>query len=342
MEKEAVIRVKGKNVPLSNWRFVDPVYDRNMDSFLSDKTKKDYIKMIFSANGSKPTPSQSDYYVRTSGKTKSGIVVTGSNHEMAITDTVTHGEESVIDHALEKAGEDDLLEIIAFSGKEGGGPISCCGNCRDAIQEYCPDDLVLLSGSVKGGAVSVMNARDLFHGDFRRGNDIRGFAEQYKYIDQAFYAASSSYDIYADKKKASMYGAVIVSDCKAFKGSFFGDVSYHPILPIGAAICNFRDSTMDAMRLQRVSEIVIVTFGCPADIPYKDRQHALEFSQSIAAYSGKEDWAIPIRIFKTDRAGNFEDSRVTNTREWLPFPFSPKHLGKDQEMKAGIAKFLMP
>ena len=69
---------------------------------------------VLEAQEARATPYQSGYHVNTGAVTKGGHSVRGSNHEMGITNTITHGEEAVITAALELYGDSDPIAYMAF------------------------------------------------------------------------------------------------------------------------------------------------------------------------------------------------------------------------------------
>ncbi|MDD4878144.1 MAG: hypothetical protein PHO02_03855 [Candidatus Nanoarchaeia archaeon] len=283
---------------------------------------------------SKATPLQSNYHVNTGAVTRNGKIVLGSNHEMAITDTITHGEEAVIAAALEKYGKDDPIQVIAFAGAEGEEIGSPCGNCRDAIRQYADlDNLVIINAPTAGGTAVVVPGNAYFKNDFAEANaEEKAWLLESDALAQALKAEKTAYDVYLAKSSPKIYGAAIACDNGlVFRGSYRGDVAYHPELPISAAIGNFRDGSDDACR-KSVKMIVVASAGSMPDVMYKDRQHALEFAEAIQSLNNKSGIPLPVylangrQVFKTD------------TNEWLPFRFSPKHLGLEKAIAGGYEK----
>src|SRR3989338_169019 len=98
------------------WNFINGLDKKPIDS-----VNPIWISALEAALQSQATPFQSGYHVNTGGATRNGKIVSGANHEMAITDTITHGEEAVIANALGQYGKDDPLQVIVFTGLGGGG-----------------------------------------------------------------------------------------------------------------------------------------------------------------------------------------------------------------------------
>ena len=252
----------------------------------------------------------------------------GSNHEFAITDTLTHAEGAVIVAALEIVGIDDKLKVLAFAIDKSieGQVYSPCGNCRDAIAEYCHEDLVVVSGPANGGTITVVSGQEFFFNDYQYfiGNPNEAA------VSAAFAASQRAY---ADKE---VYGATIVTPNKIYAGSFLGDAAYHPALPVFASIVNLRDSEYNPAKTL-VQELVIVGQDAPPRVLYKDRQYFLEFSAAVNAFNHETE-PIPVKLYQTDADGNVLMAWQTNSYEWLPYSFDPANLGMD--MAAGIAKLV--
>lgn len=322
----------------SKWRFVNPITNNDLAETEDHALLEKYSELIGLAAGSKPTPRQSGYPVHTAAMTESGIMVKGSNHEHGVTDTLTHGEEGAIAAALEEAGENDPVKIIAFASPHEK-LITPCGNCRDIIAEYCSKELVIVSGRKEGGLAYVMPGKEYFLDNFRRLK-LSGLEDTitFKGFLGALKAERTAYDIYTSPEK--IYGAAIVTQKgEVFRGSFRGDVAYHAVCPISAAISNFRDGSDDPGRLN-VKEMVIASTCHQPKIPYKERQHMLEFAEGIQAYNNKSGQPLPVKIFQADEQGQVIKGWKTDTNQWYPLPFSPAHLGMENKLKEGIGKLV--
>lgn len=317
---------------MAKWEFIDGLTQKAIE-----QPDKKWFSAIRAALKSKATPLQSNYHVNAGAVTRSGKVVSGSNHEMAITDTITHGEEAVIAAALEKYGIDEPIQVIAFAGLEGGHIASPCGNCRDAIKQYADlDNLVIINAARTGGKAVVVPGSAYFKSSFNEpDNDIeKSRILCSNGLKQALKAEQAAYDTYLTKTSPLLYGAAIVCENGlVFRGSYRGDVAYHPELPISAAIGNFRDGSDDITR-KSIIWLVVASASHIPDVMYKDRQHALEFAEAIQSLNKKSGIPLPVYLV------NAAESRVlkTDTHEWLPFSFSPKHLGLENEIAAGYEK----
>jgi len=314
---------------MPKWNFINGLTKQAIDS-----VDPRWISAIKAALKSKATPVQSNYHVNAGAVTRSGGIVTGSNHEMAITDTITHGEEAVIAAALEKYGSGDPIQVIAFAGAEGPDIASPCGNCRDAIWQYTDlNNLMIINAPRTGGAAVAVPGHAYFMGTFdeiygEEKAEILGSGA----LEQALKAERTAYGAYLTKASPGIYGAAIACENGlVFRGSYRGDVAYHPDLPISAAIANFRDGS-DVPERKHVKMIVVTSAVNIPNVMYKDRQHALEFAEAIQPLNGRP--GIPLPVYLANAGHVFR----TDTNEWLPFCFSPKHLGLEKAIAGGYEK----
>ncbi|HIH32036.1 TPA: hypothetical protein HA235_04985 [Candidatus Woesearchaeota archaeon] len=311
---------------MSEWTFKNGISNKLVDA------DPRWISAIETALQSKATPLQSGYHVNTGAITKNGNIVIGSNHEMAITDTITHGEEAVIAAALEKYGMDDKIQVIAFAGLGGGEIPASCGNCRDALKQYTDvENLIMINAPKEGGEAVFVPGKVFFKDDFTKLSESP--FQEYKEILHAQLADFMAYDIYSKKPNPNMYGAAIVcEDGDVFRGSFRGNVSYHPVLPISAAIGNLRDSR-DYSKRFKVKCIVVASENHIPNVLYKDRQDALEFAEAMQALNGKKGKSLDVYLVSYSITKEYSHKIFhTDTNEWLPHAFSPSRLGLEDKM----------
>ena len=316
---------------MPKWKFIDG-FSKKPIEHINPK----WELALESALKSKATPTQSGYHVNAGGVTKSGNISFGSNHEMGITDTSTHGEEAVISYALDQYGKEDPIQIIAYAGLEGGGKIvGSCGNCRDIIEEYTDlESLVIINGPREGGIASIIPGKSFFKDDFNKIHpNNKKFFKNNPGIIEALKAEKNAYDIYSPSN-TKIYGAsIFCGSGEIFRGGFRGNVSYHPDLPISSAIANFRDGSDEPER----KNIIFITIASSKGIPkvlYKDRQDAMEFAEAMQSLNGKSGVPLPVYLIDAKNKKAFK----TDTYEWLPYPFSPKNLGLENKIAEGYKR----
>ena len=301
------------------WTFIDGITRQQVTP------SESWFSAISAALKSHATPDQSGYHVNAGAVSRDGHIVFGANHEMAKNDTVTHGEEAVIS-ALTSQYPDDLIHVLAFVGV-GGTIASPCGNCRDALKRYADlENLVIINAPKNGGESIVVCGKEFYKESFT-AVPHPGMILASNGLVAARKAERDAYDVYS-KNSLPAYGAAIVCDGCIFRGSYHGNVAYHPNLPISAAIGNFRDSDDPARK--NVLSIIVAAEEMPV-VHYKDRQDALEFAEAMQALNGREG-PLPVYIVAGD------DIYKTDTEEWLPYPFSPSHLGMQDRIVEGYRK----
>lgn len=308
---------------------------------ISDPDER-WTQALEAALHSRATPRQSGYHVHTGGVTQSGEVVFGANHEIGITSTSAHGEEDMINHAVNIYGEEDPVEIIAFAGLGGGEIIPPhCGNCRDVINEYTSiNQLTVINGPKEGGRAIVMPGSTYFNDTFPEVTNDTLIQEinNSEGLDEAVAAVKRSYDIQATDKTPTRYGAAIVMGDDTFSGSFLGDTAYHSIYPLAAAIIHYRESKRRCKENSLIKEIYITAPEDNFKVMYRDRQHILEFTQGSQLFNNQQQSNVPIFLISTDSRDEITQIRKTNTDEWLPYPFSPANLGLESELARGFGK----
>lgn len=324
--------------------FIDPMTQRDVTRTLTPEKRYNFGELIQFATKSKATPYQSNYFVKTAAMTQSGKFVIGSNHEMALTETITHGEEAVIARALDNYGDQDKIVTIAFEGptnEDGKAYIgSPCGNCRDSIEQYCDmDALVLLEGSSKKGPISYMPGNRFFFEDYETARKTPGNEAGFLQAKKGLHTA---YDYLVPKEKQDqLYGAAILTeDGRIFRGSFKGDAAFHAVNPISAALCNLRDSADDPERIN-LKEVYVVGKKQKPKVLYKDRQHLLEMVEAMRIYKGDDPLEpIPITLYQLGGRNQVQKAWKTDSQEWLPHSFSAAAFGMDKKIKEGIEKLV--
>ena len=313
---------------MNGWYFFN---ERNkpIDRILTNTVKSELIELVEYASLSKPSPNQSNYFVRTAGLTERGIKVKGGNHEKGITDTLSHGEEAVIIAAAEES-PNDPLKYIVFSGEHDGIARSC-GNCRDSIKERCPDALIA-NGVKKNRHIHVIDAKRFFFDNFDQftESDIKimpGFNE-------ACYAMRFSRDLFVPPN-IDLYGASVVDkNGKVYPGTFFGTCNYTPTNPIQSAVNNYAAnlSTKNIKQRVPIDHLVIVGLNTKPSPLYKDRQFFTEIAEDSQALKGKLGTPLPIFLYEADNNRKPQKMWKTDSYEWMPFPFSPYHLGMEERI----------
>ncbi len=300
------------------------------------QTSRLYNHLLLSALRARPTPAQSNFYVRGAAMTRSGRVVSGGNHEYGITRAI-HCEETLVARALEEAGSDDPISIVAFACGTPGKGAAPCGNCRDVLRQYATPDAVILQGAEAGGAANATPLRAFFLDEFIESTPSGALtlAEEVA-IGAAVDAAKRSYAVYTSPER--VYGAAIVGgtpECTSVApGGVETDVAYHPTLPLRNAISHLTYMGGNPSRL--LAHLVIVAaIGHRPAVPYLERQHLKEFAERVSAAKGSNA-PLPVWLVHAKEEGLVERLWVTDSNEWLPNPFWPGALWSAEALKNSI------
>ncbi len=289
----------------------------------------DYSSILEYALQSHPTPIGSGYKVHTAGITRSGIIVRGSNHEYGITRAL-HGEESVVNAALEAAGTEDPLVTIALVAGQPGNIATPCGNCRDILLQYTAPDALVISASSQGGEVKILPLNAYFKQEFEEVT----IPLPPEIIAHSQRAAALAYDLYA--KPEQVYLAALQTAAGVFAAGIETDVAYHPSLPIRNALLSVREA-LDPRRLN-IESLYVISHGHAPQVPYLERQHLLEFVERLTA-ARKISAPLPIILAELTLNHRVLHTWKTNSQEWLPYPFSPANLGLQDRLEDSLKSY---
>jgi cytidine deaminase len=298
---------------------------------LTIEKKGAYSSLLLAAKDAKAFPSQSGFYVRTGALTESGLIITGGNIEYALSDAFVHGETSVIAGTLAKKGKEDPIKAIGFYSPDAAeNPPSPCGNCRDVIHEHCDPDLVLLTGSEK--RMSLTPFKEYLFDSFAEVDPNSLEAVGHSDAALALNQALSTY--LPDSMKSKLYGAALVTEGgNTYRGSFYSNAAYDSSPPLFNAIQTWRNTDSDLS----LSKVVIASSKDIADPSYRDRQALLEFDEAIMLATGRKK-SLPIELVTFDPNNKqVINAAMTDSREWIPHPFSPKDFGMDQALEDQIS-----
>jgi len=299
------------------WDYVDGITSEELER------KTEWDLALEAALKARATPFQSGFNVNTGAVTSGGNVIYGSNHEISLTEAISHGETAVIAKALDEFGLGDPIQVIAFAEDYPASIPSPCGNCRDAIRQYTDlESLVLICAHRDGGKAIVVPGKEYFFDNFSEANKEE--AERIlksKGLKEALLGEKAAYDVYVNTAAMPkpLYGAAIVAGNKIFRGSYRGDGAYHSIFPISSAIESFRNRNIKSFN---TDEIIVASSDHDPFVFYRDRQHAMEFADAID-YLNYKQGPLPVYLVNSET----KKVRETNTDEWLPFKFSSASFG---------------
>jgi cytidine deaminase len=304
---------------------------------LPDQTNKDfkmYEKLISQAEIAFSDPSQSGFYVRAAGITKNGDIVTGGNKENSLSDAFVHGETAVVSEIRNRYGKTPIKAIGFFTQSEDVNisSITPCGACRDVLIQQTSPDLLLMAGNKKNIEVTKLETFTFenFHPiDPKKINTIG--------INDASIALNQGVDAYLPEKlKRKVYGVSIVDqNGKNFRGSLYTNSGYDAITPGLAAVQTWMNT--DVPNRTDINKIVIVSKGNIPSPFYRDRQALLELADITRLSSGRKT-GVRVELIQLDKFNNIEKSAITDTDEWIPYPFSARSFGMDEAIESQYNK----
>lgn len=314
-------------------QFWDPVLHQELQ--LSPESEDLILKLLLEAKKAEAFPRQSGFVVRAAVMTENGDIELGGNDEYAFSDAFVHGETSALAAALAKHG-DTPIKILAFynifpPSKEPVG--GSCGNCRDIFKEYVDPKMLVVEGD--GKFITVSRFADCLFENFQAVTvnelDPAGVAEAEKGI-------AVSMDVYLPKYlKEGIYGAAIVGRSgKVWQGSLDTNAGYDATTPGVAARQVWRNVGPEA----ELRKIVLARYGCLPQPLYRDRQTLLELDEALMDYTGRQT-PLPVELVKLDRSGQVVTAALTNTRQWMPMPFTASSFGRFEAVR-GSLKGLFP
>ena len=262
-----------------------------------------------------------------------GDIVHGGNREYAMSACYAHAEEAVVSKLFSEYPDVPLLGIGVYGEHDSKLlAIPCpCGNCRDVLRTEASPDLLLTAGNESQGATVMRLSEFLF--DPSRTADPETtltdplIAESY---DVALRARDRSVTAHMPEHlQSSVYGvALIDTNQQIFPGSLDTTASYDAIPPGVAAVQSFRNRPTGAnTELARLRAIVIAGAEERLDPLYRDRSALTELDETLRSDDATST-PTPVLLFGTraDRQVPAE-LRLTDTAEWLPFPFTSSARG---------------
>ncbi|MFH1409316.1 MAG: hypothetical protein ABIH34_05390 [Nanoarchaeota archaeon] len=305
-----------------------PTWIIEKDDRLDERIIRTLIGKAF--DDAMPTPTQSSYPVRAAVVTDKGRYFSGGNHEYGLGRSL-HAEETVVARAIEENPRYRLVALALIAG-EPGNIATPCGNCRDFLNQYTDPELIIVSGSPKGGQVAISKLNDYLFNEFKE-TEI-GLTLSPETIAAEARKATTLYS-----PSMTPYLAVLTPlGGEHLFGTFDGDAAYHPTQSIQCAIKSLQGRVNQGSPL--ASALIIIAEGKPK-VPYLDRQHLTEHLARQNAYLEiTNPVPLPIRLVDVDQQGKPQRMWETNSDEWIPHPFSPSNLGKEKELKTAIANLL--
>ena len=318
---------------MSEQQFWNPVLQQELQ--LSPEEQELYLNLLFAAKDAKAFPRQSGFVVRAAVMTAKGEIELGGNDEYAFSDAFVHGETSALAAALTKYGDTPIKALAFYSifppSKEPIG--GSCGNCRDVFKEYVDQEMLVIEGD--GTFMTVSHFGD---GLFENFNHVSLNRLDPTGVTEAERGIAVGVDVYLPKHlKEGIYGAAIVgASGKVWQGSLDTNAAYDATTPLVAARQVWRNAGPEA----ELRKIVIARYGALPKPLYRDRQAILELDEALMDYTGRFT-PLPVELVELDQSGRVMTAALTNTREWMPMPFTAGSFGMSEAVR-GSLKGLFP
>ncbi|MBU6500260.1 MAG: hypothetical protein KGJ89_00280 [Patescibacteria group bacterium] len=275
-------------------------------------------------------PIFSNYFVRGSIGIWSGEFLPVGNIEYGVMQAL-HCEECAVAAFRSRYGWSEQGDIIfGFTSvrKEFNSPPTCCGNCRDVILGGLGTDFEFVCGNRETHEAAVSSMRLLLFDVKKKAVDLCGetleyfqglaeelLREEKKLTNDAY----SPRSVFPDRR----YSALIMGK-DHYIGAIDGMCEYHPIYPLRDAVRQMRRANSSILRYVFILHDEELSPG-PPHVMYKDRQHLLELNLQCELLWGEER-DIPVFLVN-HRKGIITEVWQTTSKEWLPFPFTPKNFG---------------
>jgi cytidine deaminase len=307
------------------------IFPINSEVNLSYQDKYDIDTVISAAKRANADPYQSGYYVKAAGITTEGYVATGGNKENNLSDAWIHGETAVASGLIDRHGPDVEISAIGFYSEnvnpdnlELGRP---CGPCRDKLIQVTKAKklggrLILASGNENN--IVAARLRDFMYEDFvpMPFDELR--MASVKLARQALYRGMNQY--LPPEMQNEVYGVALTDRMgHTWQGSLGTTAGYDSIPPGVAAVTTWENHPHSTHHRTDMNYITVVREGGIPDVTYRDRQKILELDEVLRLEDGRTE-PLPVHLVRLE-SGKVVDAAITDTSEWLPYPFTPGEFG---------------
>lgn len=308
---------------------------RQEEAQLTNEEREIALHLLGIAETAIAEPYQSGFHVRAAIMNDKGDIDVGGNDEYAFSDAFVHGETSALAASLAKHGRQPMKALAFYSlfsppdlEKEPVG--GSCGNCRDVFNEYGNPEMMIFEGDGKNW-ISVTRQRDYLFDDFQPMEPASISKEG---LEEAVNGISIGVEEYLPEHlRKGVYGVALVGESgRVWKGSLDTNAGYDATTPLVAAKQVWRNAEPEA----KLKKIVIAVGG--EDIPkplYRDRQAAMELDESLMLYTGRTQ-PLRVELLQVDNSGQIVKASITNTREWMPIPFTAGSFGMTDAVQGSL------
>jgi len=297
---------------------------------LSQEERAAYFNLILAAKEARAFPRQSDFFVRAAILTIEGHIVLGGNDEYAFSDAFVHGETAALAAALTQYGDEPIKALAFYSDQDPSPEFTggSCGNCRDVFKEYVSPEMVVLEGNER--KMTLTHFSDYLFEDFRQIDPQSINTLGYK---KAANGIAIGVDVYLPQHlRNGIYGVAIVANSgNIWQGSLDTNAGYDAVTPGLAARQVWRNSHPEA----ELQKMVIARYDSLPSPLYRDRQALLELDEALMDHTGRKT-PLPVELVHLDRMGKVVQVAQTNTREWMPAPFTAGSFGMVDAVRGSL------
>lgn len=301
-------------------------------------------------------PDQSGYHVNFYARADRDVMgqrvhyFPGGNAETSANDTLIHGETSALDGALAHGMRGYVTNLVLRDMFDNDSPeglmVRCCGGCRDKLLTYLPLDFPLASFNDRYLMVHSLGALTFEDLAPISQDELTDAIPGYHAASFAgLMAREDAIDAYATEGTPleHLNSAVLLGSrganrliAETWSSGFYTNAGYARSYATEIADAMLRNDafTVGVWDLEAIVYTAFMKDGEYPSMPYRDRQAALELDDIIRRITGR-DTPLPVIV---NSYGIDEDttypagSWITNTEEWLPFPFRPSEFGMDEAL----------
>lgn len=303
----------------------------NGDFELTEQDKEQIAKLLEHAREAQNNPMVSGYHVRAVIADAEGNWGRGGNLEVPNhTYAHNHGETAALSDFIQRHGPEVLIRYLGFY-TDGASKVTPCGNCRDVLASHIDmDNGIGFSGS-PDSAISVVRLKNFYCDKFKL---CKEGADDDELLKTASESLERAYSPYA-KPETTCYGAAIrMKDGAVHSARGFTNAGYHNTRALPATIAGIKASAIDGVIPE---SIILSVTGQTPSVDYASRQDLEEYRAGLAAVLKNPDIHVPIFIYWTDDKGKIKVYK-TDTKEWLPLPFTAANFGVDDKLADSFRK----
>lgn len=249
-----------------------------------------------------------------------------------------HGEETGIIQLRSSYGPSLVDQTAVLCFRNGDKP-TCCGGCRDMMRVNISHNSLITTLN-KDKQVQVWRLKDLlFTVDESKEVGLDTLPPAIATVVEALQPADFERKGYwkyhnLDVDKQGHYEAMMTLNGNTYREGGYGPVDYRTVGPVQQIMSHVMpriESGEMQFGKRPIDPLAFCLYilgpykGIIPDVDYKDRNQILELEHHLQKVSGQPDLRLPVAHVVLGENGE-KKVYMTDTREWLPYPFHPKIL----------------